>query len=179
MDGILGQPGFCGGGNSGLHEFHLHAHCRAFEIAPPLPDADEAEERLKEAKVLRGIIDEHFKANPDGKLIVIGDFNDVQNSDSTKEIIGRGKFKLTDTRPAERNGDNAPAGPPYFERRNVAWTYFYGPDDTYARVDYILLSPAIVRGWVKTETYIPTIPNWGIGSDHRPIVATFTTDTGR
>ena len=24
--------GFCGGGNSGRHEFHLHAHCRAFEI---------------------------------------------------------------------------------------------------------------------------------------------------
>jgi hypothetical protein len=27
--------------------------------------------------------------------------------------------------------------------------------------------------WIKAETYIPTIPNWGLGSDHRPIVATF------
>ena len=139
----------------------------------PTRDADEAEERLEEAKVLRGIIDKHFKANPNAKLIVLGDFNDVKNSDSTKEIIGRGKFKLTDTRPAERNGDNAPAEPPYFEPRNVAWTYFYGADDTYARIDYILLSPAMARDWVKAETYIPTIPNWGIGSDHRPIVATF------
>jgi endonuclease/exonuclease/phosphatase family metal-dependent hydrolase len=137
------------------------------------PNADEAEERLAEAKVLRGIIDEHFKANPNAKLIILGDFNDVKNSDSTKEIIGRGKFKLTDTRPAERNGDNTPAEPPYFEPRNVAWTYFYGADDTYARIDYILLSPAMARDWVKAETYIPTIPNWGIGSDHRPIVATF------
>jgi endonuclease/exonuclease/phosphatase family metal-dependent hydrolase len=135
--------------------------------------ADEAEERHGEAKVLRGIIDGHFKANPDAKLIVLGDFNDVKKSDSTKEIIGRGKFKLTDTRPAERNGDNAPAQPPYFEPRNVAWTYFYGADDTYARIDYILLSPAMARCWVKAETYIPTISNWGIGSDHRPIVATF------
>ena len=59
-------------------------------------------------KVLRGIIDEHFKANPDARLIVLGDFNDVKDSDSIKEIIGRGRFKLTDTRPAERNGDNAP-----------------------------------------------------------------------
>jgi endonuclease/exonuclease/phosphatase family metal-dependent hydrolase len=137
------------------------------------PDADEGEERLEEAKVLRGIIDEHFRANPNAKLIALGDFNDVKNSDAIKEIVGRGKFKLTDTRPAERNGDNAPAEPPYFEPRNEAWTYFYGADDTYARIDYILLSPAMARDWVKKETYIPTIPNWGIGSDHRPIVATF------
>jgi endonuclease/exonuclease/phosphatase family metal-dependent hydrolase len=137
------------------------------------PNADEAEERFAEAKVLRGIIDEHFKANPNAKLIILGDFNDTKDSDSTKEIIGRGKFKLTDTRPAERNGDNAPAEPPYFEPRNLAWTYFYGADDTYSRIDYILLSPAMARDWVKAETYIPMIPNWGIGSDHRPIVATF------
>jgi endonuclease/exonuclease/phosphatase family metal-dependent hydrolase len=147
----------------------IAAHLKSRLITP---DADEAEERLEEAKVLRGIIDEHFKANPGAKVIVLGDFNDVKNSDSTREIIGRGKFKLTDTRPAERNGDNVPAEPPYFEPRNVSWTYFYGADDTYARIDYILLSPAMARDWVKAETYIPTIPNWGIGSDHRPIVAT-------
>jgi endonuclease/exonuclease/phosphatase family metal-dependent hydrolase len=136
-------------------------------------DADEAEERFGEAKVLRDIIDKHFKANPNTKLIVLGDFNDTKDSDSIKEIIGRRKFKLTDTRPAEHNGDSTPAEPPYFEPRNVAWTYFYGADDTYARIDYILLSPAMSRYWVKSETYIPVIPNWGIGSDHRPIVATF------
>jgi endonuclease/exonuclease/phosphatase family metal-dependent hydrolase len=137
------------------------------------PNADEAEERLGEAKVLRGIIDEHFKTNPNAKLIVLGDFNDTKDSDPIKTIIGRGKFKLTDTRPAERNGDNAPAQPPYFEPRNVAWTYFYGADDTYSRIDYILLSPAMAHDRVTNETYALTIPNWGIGSDHRPIVATF------
>ncbi len=139
----------------------------------PSPVADEAEERLAEAKVLRGIIDEHFTNNPNARLIVLGDFNDVKDSDSMKEIIGRGRFKLTDTRPAERNGDNAPGQPPYFEPRNVTWTYFYGADDTYSRMDYILLSPALARNWVPADTYIPTIPNWGVGSDHRPIVATF------
>jgi endonuclease/exonuclease/phosphatase family metal-dependent hydrolase len=139
----------------------------------PSPVADEAEERLAEAKVLRGIIDERFTNNPNARLVVLGDFNDVKDSDAVKEIIGRGKFKLTDTRPAERNGDNAPGQPPYFEPRSVAWTYFYGADDTYSRMDYILLSPAMTRDWVEAETYIPTIPNWGIGSDHRPIVAAF------
>jgi hypothetical protein len=33
----------------------------------------------------------------------------------------------------------------------------------------------MAREWVKQETYIPAIPNWGIGSDHRPIVAAFET----
>ena len=139
----------------------------------PVPDADEAEERFEEAKILRGIVDEHLKANPDVKLIVLGDFNDVKNSDSMKTVIGHGKSKLTDTRPAERNGDNAPNPIPFFEPQNITWTYYYGKEDTYSRVDYILLSPAMVRDWVKNETYVLTMPNWGVASDHRPIVATF------
>jgi exonuclease III len=49
-------------------------------------------------------------------------------------------------------------------------------EDAYSRIDYLLLSPAMARNWLADETYIPTIPNWGIGSDHRPIVAGFTTD---
>ena len=137
-----------------------------------IPNADEAEERLGEANVLRGIIDEHFKENPNAKLIVLGDLNDSKNSDPIKKIIGRGKFKLTDTRPAERGDNQVTAENIYHEPRNVAWTYFYGADDTYSRIDYILLSPAMARDWVKAGTYIPTIPNWGNGSDHRPIVVT-------
>ena len=139
----------------------------------PVPDADEAQLRLEEAKVLRGIVDEHFKANPDAKLIVLGDFNDVKDSESTKAVIGRGKFKLMDTRPAERNGDNAPSPIPRFEPRNVTWTHYYGKEDSYSRVDYILLSPAMARDWLKDETYVLALPNWGVGSDHRPIVAAF------
>ena len=142
----------------------------------PVPEADESQLRLQEAKTLRGIVDEHFKADANAKLIVLGDFNNVKNSDSTKEIIGRGKFKLTDTRPAERNGDNTPNEIPRFEPRNVTWTHYYGVEDTYSRIDFILLSPAMARDWVTNETYALTIPNWGVGSDHRPIVAQFETE---
>ena len=148
---------------------HLKSHLTT-------PEADESEERLGEAKVLRGLIDARLAKNPDAKLVVLGDFNDEKNSDTIRDIMGHGKFKLTDTRPAERNGDTAPAEPPYFEPRNVAWTYYYGKNDTYARIDYILLSPAMKQHWLADETYIPAIPNWGVGSDHRPIVATFTTE---
>lgn len=139
----------------------------------PSPVADQAEQRLQEAKVLREIVDEHLKADPDAKLIVLGDLNDVKDSRSTREIIGRGRFKLTDTRPAERNGDDAPPAKPWYDPATITWTHFYGKEDNYSRIDYILLSPAMARDWVKSETYIPRVPNWGVGSDHRPIVAAF------
>ena len=32
------------------------------------------------------------------------------------------------------------------------------------------------REWLPAETYILTMPNWGQASDHRPLVATFTTN---
>jgi len=142
----------------------------------PVPEADEAQLRLEEAMVLRRIVDEHFQADPDAKLIVLGDFNDVKDSESTRTVIGRGRFKLVDTRPAERNGDNEPNEVARFEPRNVTWTHYYGKEDTYSRIDYILLSPAMARDWLTNDTYILTLPNWGVGSDHRPIVAAFKTD---
>jgi endonuclease/exonuclease/phosphatase family metal-dependent hydrolase len=142
----------------------------------PSPEADEAELRLQEAKILRNIVDERFKADPSAKIVVLGDFNDVKSSPSTKELIGKGKFKLVDTRPAERNGDNARPDKPWFDPATITWTHFYGKEDSYSRIDYILLSPALAQSWVKSGTFIPTLPNWGVGSDHRPIVAAFDTD---
>jgi endonuclease/exonuclease/phosphatase family metal-dependent hydrolase len=142
----------------------------------PSPEADQAEQRLQEARVLRGIIDERLQANPDARLVVLGDFNDVKDSRSTREVIGRGKFKLTDTRPAERNGDDAPPAKSWYDPATITWTHYYGKGDVYSRIDYILLSPAMTRDWVPPETGIPRVPNWGVGSDHRPIVAAFTTN---
>lgn len=139
----------------------------------PVPEADEAELRLEEAKLLREKIDARLAANPDAHLIVLGDFNDVYDSPVVKTVVGSGKGKLVDTRPAERNGDDQPNANPRFHPRHVAWTHFYGKEDTYSRIDYILLSPGLAREWVKEETFVLALPNWGVGSDHRPLVATF------
>jgi endonuclease/exonuclease/phosphatase family metal-dependent hydrolase len=100
--------------------------------------------------------------------------NDTYNPKSVKTVIGRGRTELVDTRPAERNGDNQPhPNNPRFNPRNVAWTHHYGVEDTYSRIDYILLSPGMAREWVTNESYLLALPNWGLGSDHRPLVATF------
>jgi endonuclease/exonuclease/phosphatase family metal-dependent hydrolase len=139
----------------------------------PVPLADEAELREQEALMLREKIDARLKANPQINLIVLGDFNDVKDSKSTRALMGRGRAALIDTRPAERNGDDQANSNARFDPRNITWTYYYGKEDTYSRFDYILLSSGMAREWKRSETYVLALPNWGVGSDHRPLVAAF------
>ncbi len=139
-------------------------------------EGDEAELRLEEAKLLREKIDQRLAADPSINFVVAGDFNDTKDSTSTRAIIGRGAGKLVDTRPAERNGDDQPNPNPAWEPRNVTWTHYFGKEDSYSRIDYLLASPALAQHWVTNETYVLTLPNWAVGSDHRPIVATFSLD---
>lgn len=139
-----------------------------------VPEGDEAELRHEEAKILRGIVDRKLAANPKANVVVLGDFNDTYNTKAIKEIVGRGNDKLVDTRPAERNGDNQPNPTnPRYSPRNTTWTHYYGVEDTYSRIDYLMLSPGMAREWNKEQTFLPTLANWGIASDHRPLLATF------
>jgi len=134
--------------------------------------ADESELRLEEAKLLREKIDARLDADPNANLVVLGDFNDTRDSPALKAIVGRGKHKLADTRPAERNGDTGFGSGPG-ETRTVTWTHYYSKEDTYRRIDFLLVSPGMAREWVPEETYVLAMPDWGVASDHRPIVATF------
>lgn len=138
-----------------------------------VPEADQADLRLEEAKLLREKVDAVLTANPNAHLVVLGDLNDGKDSLSTKAVIGRGKRKLVDTRPAERNGSDSPSHDPSWASSRIAWTHFYDKEDLYSRIDFILLSPALAREWVTNGTYVLTLPGWGTASDHRPIVATF------
>ncbi len=140
-----------------------------------IAEADEAEMRLKEAQILRELINARFAENPNANILLSGDFNDTKDTPSTRAILGRANAKigLVDTRPAEKNGDNLPPERQGYAPRNISWTHFFGRDDTYSRIDYILLSKSMAKEWISNETYVLAVPNWGLASDHRPIVATF------
>jgi endonuclease/exonuclease/phosphatase family metal-dependent hydrolase len=139
----------------------------------PVAFADQAEFREQEALLLREKIDARLSRNSEANLIVLGDFNDVKYSSTIRTLIGRGRNALLDTRPAERNGDDHPALQPRAAPRRVTWTHYWEKEDNYSRIDYILISRGMSREWVSDETFVLTMPNWGLASDHRPIVATF------
>ena len=139
----------------------------------PVPEADQAELREQEAVWLRKNIDARLTANPNLDLIVVGDLNDTRDTKAIKTVIGRGKRALIDTRPAERNGAPPPTADPSHSPRNVTWTYHYGKEDTYSRIDYLLISRGLAHAWETNGTFVLALPNWGAASDHRPIIGSF------
>jgi endonuclease/exonuclease/phosphatase family metal-dependent hydrolase len=136
-------------------------------------EADESEMREQEALILREKIDLRMKANSRANIVVIGDLNDTKDTKSTRAIIGRGNGTLVDTRPAERNGDTVPPKNLRWDPSNITWTHFYGKEDSYSRIDYILVNRGMASEWNKQGTYVFTTANWGLASDHRPIIAEF------
>ena len=111
----------------------INAHLKSKR---PVPHADEATLRLAEAEALRKIVEQRLAASPNLNLIVVGDLNDAPDTRPVKAVIGRGKRKLVDLRPFERNGDKAPSTNRYLPRR-VTWTTYYGRDDSFSRFDYL------------------------------------------
>jgi endonuclease/exonuclease/phosphatase family metal-dependent hydrolase len=139
----------------------------------PVAQADEAEWREQEALLLREKVDARLQADPNANVAIVGDLNDVKDSISTKALLGKGRNALIDARPAEKNGDDGHSTTPGFAPRNITWTYFYGKEDTYSRIDYILLSRVMAREWDPEGTYVLSLPNSGVASDHRPLLAAF------
>jgi endonuclease/exonuclease/phosphatase family metal-dependent hydrolase len=136
----------------------------------PVGSGDESELRLEEGRLLREVIEQRLAADPAANIVVLGDFNDTKDSPTLKTILGRGWRKLVDTRPAERNGDGCQPG----NTRNITWTHYFSTEDSYTRIDYLLLSPGMAFEWLTNETYVLALPDWGVASDHRPITAAFT-----
>ncbi|MCC6233035.1 MAG: endonuclease/exonuclease/phosphatase family protein [Verrucomicrobiales bacterium] len=137
-----------------------------------MAEADEAEMRKQEALLLRKKMEACTAGQPRANVVLLGDLNDTKDTEPVRILIGRGGAQWTDARPAERNGDTGFSPNPRWQPRTVSWTHYYGVEDSYSRVDYILLHPNTVREWVRAESFIPVVPDWGRGSDHRPVVVT-------
>ncbi len=138
-------------------------------------EADQEEVREEEAALLREKIDAWWKASPAAEpgrhLIVLGDFNDGPASRTVRTLIGRGKTALHDLRPAER-----PASGPPHEPSGIVWTHYYAREETYSRIDFILVSPSLRERLVLGATWLATPLNWRAASDHRLARAAFQFD---
>jgi len=148
----------------------LCAHLKSRRVSP---EADESSIREQEAILLRGKIDRILAANPKANLLVMGDLNDHKDSKPIRTILGRGNTAMIDTRPTERS---SMTGDPRRTLRQPAWTHFYAKEDSYSRVDYILISRGLYHEWIQSKSWIPADPDWGLASDHRPVTALFSTN---
>ena len=141
----------------------------------PVNFADQSDMRLEEAKILRRKIDACFADDKNVNLVVLGDLNDLKDSKPVRTVIGRGNMGLTDTRPFERHEDAVkPGGDRKHALRSESWTHFYEKEDVWSRIDYILLSRGMEHEWLPEKSFIAVVPEWGLASDHRPVVACFT-----
>ena len=134
-----------------------------------IAEADQEELRIEEAKLLREKIDGFLRQNPNGNLIVLGDLNDGVGTRTHSTIIGRGAARLFDTGPNERNGDSLPNPNPRYEPRRIIWTHYYAKEETYSRIDYILISRSLQSSYRPDQSFVLSLKDWGAASDHRPV----------
>ena len=154
--------------NPGCQFTLLAAHLKSKNA---VPDGDTAALRLEEAKLLRSKIDARLATNANAKLIVLGDFNDTENSAVMKTIRGTGAGELFDTRPTESRAIASPeVGIP---TPGAAWTTFREKAGHYERIDYLLISQSLRADWLAAESRVLAMPDWKTASDHRPVMAAF------
>jgi len=119
----------------------------------------QTEMRRNEARLLANHVREAIAANPRLNLMVTGDFNDTPGSRPLREVLGMEPRNLIDLRPADVVGD--------------VWTHRFAPEDSYSRIDYILVSRGMLPEVVREKTCAIRDPEWNVASDHRPLMAVF------
>lgn len=114
--------------------------------------------RLGEARQIRRTFDEILTREPDGRFVILGDFNDTFDSEPLQAIVGTGTNALISFIPELPPGETV--------------TYNQAPH--LSMIDFILASPAMARAYVPQSYRIITggSPET-TGSDHNPVVARF------
>jgi endonuclease/exonuclease/phosphatase family metal-dependent hydrolase len=115
--------------------------------------------RRYEARQLRYHVDTILKSDAGANVLVVGDLNDSPNSSSINTLMkrraGAGK-RLYDLRPVDET--------------KASWTHIWWKADSYSRHDYTLVSFGLLPEVDFEGSIIPTVPDWSISSDHRPLI---------
>lgn len=115
--------------------------------------------RTGEATAIRDCVLKKFPMSASARFVILGDCNDSKASKPLERLRIRGKTVVTELLPAA-------------DSRGESWTHAFRKDDTYTRVDHILVSPGL-RAFVQGGTArIVDIEAVRAASDHRPVVST-------
>ncbi len=124
----------------------------------PAPEG-EALLRRYEAQALRRHLDRILAADSAVNLVCYGDFNDLKNEPAFAEISGaRGAPNhMTDLCATDSAGER--------------WTQYWKTADLYSRIDYLLVSRALLPEIAKNKAGIYRGVDWNVAGDHRPVFA--------
>ena len=119
----------------------------------------QTEMRRNEARLLNKHVRKALATRPALNLLVVGDLNDTYQSRAMSEVVGKNKRILFDLRPVDYIG--------------TVWTEFSRITDAYDRIDYILASRYMMPEEVRKKTHAVVHSEMFLASDHRPLVAVF------
>jgi endonuclease/exonuclease/phosphatase family metal-dependent hydrolase len=132
--------------------FVLHLHSRFTER---VDDPNSARWRSGEARAVRDCVLQRFPDPAAAWFLLLGDCNDTKSSSTLRLLSRRGSKKVA--LPLEA-----------LDSAGESWTYFYGKEDSYSRVDFILQSPGLAAAGSRTAGVASTSAVM-TASDHRPV----------
>ena len=128
---------------------HLKSNSGGREFAEPI--------RLAEANQIRKLLDDQLTKNADARILVVGDFNDVWQSETLQTIVGGGPNALWSVA-SDLSGDMPDT---------------YNKGEHHSMIDFILCSPAMAKLYVPDSCHVVPGSIETTGSDHNPVTASF------
>jgi endonuclease/exonuclease/phosphatase family metal-dependent hydrolase len=121
-------------------------------------DPQSSQRRAGEAEAVRNRILERFPDPSVSAFVVVGDFNDGPVSRTVRAFSARGRTAIARLLPVA-------------DSRGETWTHRYSKEDSYTRVDHVLVSPGLERAAevVGGRAIIHDGDDVNGASDHRPV----------
>lgn len=122
-------------------------------------EAGQTEMRRNEARLLATELRKLERTMAGRPVLVCGDFNDTYNSAAMRELLDQDNLSI----------EALPLEDPHGDR----WSHYFRREDSYARIDYMLVNPVMKRRWVQEKSGIIRDPLTYQASDHRPLYGVF------
>jgi len=141
-------------GNGEVTLFVVHLRSRFTDRAD---DPNAARCRAGEAGAIRDFVLRRFPDPAAARFLILGDCNDTKDSKPLRLLMRRGRTVIAELLAAA-------------DARGETWTHTYRREETYLRVDHILVSPGLAAAVAGGRAQIYDGPGGREASDHRPVV---------
>ncbi|MDZ4401034.1 endonuclease/exonuclease/phosphatase family protein [Prosthecobacter sp.] len=139
--------------------FDLHFVGVHLKSMREITEADQAQMRRNEARLLRKHLDSIFTKEPGARILAYGDINEHRNEPAIGEIMG-----------SPRTSDTAMQDVWLKDKDGEVWTHFWDAADTYSRLDYCFTSRLLRPHIDFSRCFIYSARDFDKASDHRPLV---------